>query len=164
MFRIVINADIQRVWRELTKTDEPQQAVFNARLLTESFEPGSAMQIRTQSGGNVLVIGKVVEFDPPHRFLHTHRFTQHDDPECRVEYTLKQLPDGVEVTLKVTELAPDTATAKSMQKGGDMILQTLKVVAETGWPGFGTRLIYAALARCEFMLPARTRVQNWPLR
>lgn len=164
IFRIVINADIQRVWRELTKTDEPQQAVFNARLLTAGFEPGSALQIRTQSGGHVLVVGKVVAFDPPHRFVHTHRFTQHEDPECRVEYTLKQLPEGVEVTLKVTELPLDTPTAKSMQKGGDMILQTLKAVAETGRPGLGTRLMYAAMARFEFMLPARTRAQNWPLR
>ena len=33
-FRIVIASDIQRVWRELTKTGEAQGAVFNAWLHT----------------------------------------------------------------------------------------------------------------------------------
>ena len=30
VFRIFINADIKRVWHELTKTDQAQGAVFNA--------------------------------------------------------------------------------------------------------------------------------------
>ena len=37
IFRIVIQADIQRVWRELTKTDEAQGAVFNAWLHTNGL-------------------------------------------------------------------------------------------------------------------------------
>ena len=40
VFRIVIQADIQRVWRELTKTDEAQGAVFNAWLHTTALAPG----------------------------------------------------------------------------------------------------------------------------
>lgn len=47
MFRIVIHADIQRVWRELTKTDEAQGAVFNAWLHTSGLLPGGRMQMRT---------------------------------------------------------------------------------------------------------------------
>ena len=39
IFRIVIQADIQRVWRELTKTDEAQGAVFNAWLHTTGLVP-----------------------------------------------------------------------------------------------------------------------------
>ena len=72
MFRIVIAADIQRVWRELTKTDEAQGAVFNAWLHTSALVPGARMQMRTGSGKHVLVVGEVVECDPPHRFVHTH--------------------------------------------------------------------------------------------
>jgi hypothetical protein len=49
LFRIVIHADIDRVWRELTKTDEAQGAVFTAWLHTKGLEPGGRMQLRTGS-------------------------------------------------------------------------------------------------------------------
>ena len=89
IFRIVIQADIQRVWRELTKTNEAQGAVFNAWLHTTGLVPGGHMQMRTGSGKHVLVVGEVLEVDPPHRFVHSHRFTQYDDPVCQVAYELK---------------------------------------------------------------------------
>jgi uncharacterized protein YndB with AHSA1/START domain len=163
MFRIVIAADIQRVWRELTKTDEAQGAVFNAWLHTSALVPGARMQMRTGSGKHVLVVGEVVECDPPHRFVHTHRFTQHDDPVCRVAYELKEVPGGVQVTLRVFDLPLGTATAKSMQSGGSMILKSLKAIAETGRPPLGIRLMYFVFDHLEFVLPARTKSEHWPL-
>lgn len=163
MFRIVIAADIQRVWHELTKTDEAQGAVFNAWLHTTGLVPGGKLQMRTGSGRHVLVVGEVVEFDPPRRFVHTHRFTQHDDPVCRVAYELKEVAGGVEVTLRVFDLPLGTATAKSMQSGGTMILECLKAIAETGKPPLKIRLMYAAFSALEFVLPARTRSERWPL-
>jgi uncharacterized protein YndB with AHSA1/START domain len=163
IFRIVIQADIQRVWRELTKTDEAQGAVFNAMLHTTGLAPGGRMQMRTGSGRHVLVVGEVLEFDPPHRFVHSHRFTQYDDPVCQVAYELKPVAGGVEVTLRVSGMAAGTRTAKSMSQGGTMILATLKAIAETGRPALGTRLMYAAFALLEFVLPGRTRSEHWPL-
>ena len=163
VFRIVINADIERVWRELTKTDEAQGAMFNAWLHATALNPGGRMQMRTGSGKHVLVVGEVLEFDPPRRFVHSHRFTQHDDPVCQVAYELKPVEAGVEVTLRVIGLSPGTSTAKSMQQGGNMILQSLKAIAETGRPPLGTRLMYVAFGLMEFVLPKRTRSENWPL-
>jgi len=163
VFRIVVQADIQRVWRELTKTDEAQGAVFNAWLHTTGLAPGGRLQMRTGTGKHVLVVGEVLEFDPPHRFVHTHRFTQYDDPVCKVAYELKPVTDGVEVTLRVTGMPVGTRTAKSMQQGGEAILKTLKAIAETGRPPLGTRLMYAAFGLLEFVLPKRTRSENWPL-
>ena len=163
IFRIVINADIQRVWRELTKTDEAQGAVFNAWLHTTGLVPGGRMQMRTGSGKHVLVVGEVLEVDPPHRFVHSHRFTQYDDPVCQVAYELKPVAAGVEVTMRVSGIPAGTRTAKSMQQGGDTILKTLKAIAETGRPPIGTRLMYAAFGLLEFVLPRRTRSEHWPL-
>jgi uncharacterized protein YndB with AHSA1/START domain len=163
VFRIVIQADIQRVWRELTKTDEAQGAVFNAWLHTRGLVPGAAMQMRTGTGKHVLVVGEVLELDPPHRFVHSHRFTQYDDPVCQVEYQLEPVAGGVEVTLRVHGMVAGSRTAKSMQSGGHMILNTLKAIAETGRPRFGTRLMYMAFGALEFVLPGRTRSEFWPL-
>lgn len=166
VFRVFIQADIQRVWRELTKTGEAQGAVFNAWLHTpagQALRPGVHMQMRTGTGGHVIVDGDVVEFEPPHRFVHTHRFTQYDDPVCRVSYELKAVGGGVEVTLRVVGLPPGTPTAKSMASGGTMIVNTLKAICETGRPRLGTRLMYWLFDHMEFVLPARTRSEHWPL-
>lgn len=164
VFRIFIKADIQRVWRELTKQGEAQGAVFNAWLhSTGALQAGAPMQIRTGSGKHVIVDGAVEVFEPPHRFVHTHRFTQHDDPVCRVSYELRQVGDGVEVTLRVLGLASGTRTARSMSTGGKHILSTLKAICETGRPGFTTQLMYWVFDHMEFALPARTKAEHWPL-
>jgi len=163
VFRILIAADIQRVWRELTKTDEAQGAVFNAWLHTSGLVPGAALQMRTGTGKHVLVVGEVVACEPPHRFVHTHRFTQFDDPVCQVSYELKEVKGGVEVTLRVIGMPAGTRTAKSMQQGATAILNALKAIAETGRPPLATRLMYLAFDALEFVLPARTRSEHWPL-
>lgn len=163
VFRIFVDADIQRVWREITKTGEAQGAVFNAWLHTTGLVPGGRMQMRTGSGRHVIVDGEVVACEPPHRFVHTHRFTQYDDPVCQVAYELKPVGSGVEVTLRVIGLPAGTRTAKSMASGGDMILKSLKAIAETGRPPLATRLMYWLFARMEFVLPSRTRAERWPL-
>lgn len=163
VFRVVINADIQRVWRELTKTDEQQGAIFNARMHVTRLAPGARMQMRTGSGNYTLVVGDILEYDPPHRYVHTHRFTQYDDPVCKVAYDLKPVSGGVEVTLTVIDLPAGTRTAKSMQSGGTMIVNTLKAICETGKPPLGTRIMYALMGAMEFVLPKRCRSDRWPL-
>lgn len=163
VFKIFIAADIQRVWHELTKTGEAQGAVFNAWLHTTGLAPGARMQMRTGTGKHVLVDGEVVVFEPPRRFVHTHRFTQHDDPVCQVSYELEPVGQGVQVTLRVIGLPEGTATAKSMASGGHMILASLKAIAETGRPRWNIRLMYWLFARLEFVLPSRTRAERWPL-
>jgi uncharacterized protein YndB with AHSA1/START domain len=164
IFRILIQAPIERVWRELTKTGEAQGAVFNAWMhLKGPPAPGVAMQMRTGSGRHTIVIGEVRVWEPPHRYVHTHRFTQYDDPFCEVHYTLEPTPQGVQVTLKVVDLPAGSATAKSMASGGTQILAALKAIAETGRPPFGTRLMYRMFDWLEFVLPKRTRSEHWPL-
>jgi uncharacterized protein YndB with AHSA1/START domain len=163
VFKILIKADIQRVWHELTKTGEAQGAVFNAWLHTTGLKAGERMQMRTGTGKHVIVDGEIVAFEPPYRFAHTHRFTQYDDPPCTVSYELKALGDGVEVTLRVTGMPAGTRTAKSMASGGTMIVNSLKAICETGHPSLGTRVMYWMFDHMEFVLPAKTRSEHWPL-
>lgn len=163
VFRIVVQAPIERVWHELTKTGEAQGAVFNAVLHARALTPGEPMQMRTGSGRHVIVVGDVLECRPPHVFAHTHRFTQHDDPLCTVRYELKALPQGVEVTLRVIDLTPGTASAKSMASGGDFILKNLRAICEQGRPPLATRLMYRLFGWMEGVLPSRTRSEHWPM-
>lgn len=161
--RIVIAGSQQAIWRELTKQGEPQAAVFNAWLHAQALAPGKTVQMRTRSGNKVIVVGEVVAFDPPHRFAHTFRFTQYDDPPCTVIYELRPVEGGIEVSLIVENLPVGTKTAKSMDSGSRSILETLKAVVEQGRPKLGTRLMYAMFDRMEFALPKRCDANHWPL-
>lgn len=161
--RIRIDGTAEAVWRELTKSDEPQAAVFNAWLHAQALVPGARMQMRTGDGRNVLVVGEVLAFEPPHRFSHTMRFTQYDDPPCTVTYEIRPVGTGVEVTLRVDGMPAGSRTEKGMVPGADAILATLKAVVETGRPAWKTRLVYRMHALMGWMLPARTRADRWPL-
>lgn len=163
IFRIVIDGSPQAIFEELTRTDRPLPAIFNARMHVSRLAPGGRMQMRTVSGGHVIVYGDILEYDPPRRFVHTHRFAQHDDPVCRVTYELTPVGNGVEVTLTVDDLPLGTKTANEMQRGGMFILNNLKSVVETGRPTLGVRMMYAAMGAMEFVLPAKTKTENWPL-
>ena len=160
---IVIAGSQQAIWRELTKQGEPQAAVFNAWLHAQALVPGETIQMRTRSGNKVIVVGEVIEFDPPNRFVHSFRFTQFDDAPCIVTYELKPVQGGVEVTLIVDNLPVNTSTAKSMTRGSSQILDALKQVVETGRVKLSTRMMYAAFDRMEFMLPRRCDAAHWPL-
>ena len=163
VFRVVINGSIDAVWRELTKQGEAQAAVFNAWLHAQALTPGKKIQMRTASGKYVMVVGEVTDFTPPTRFAHTFRFTQYDDPECEVIYDLKQLPAGVECTLTVDRMPVGSKTAKDMQGGGSMIVNTLKAVVETGKPPLKIRIMYWMFGVLEFVLPKKSAVKTWPL-
>jgi uncharacterized protein YndB with AHSA1/START domain len=163
VFRIVIRGSIDRVWREITKTDELQKCMFNMRLETDGLKPGGQIRMRSPTGKYTGVVGEVLEFQPPHRYVHTFRFTQFDDPPCTVIHELKEVEGGVEYTLTHENLPAGTKTAKQMNQGGPMICSTLKAVVERGRPAFGVRLLHVLFKVLEPLTPKRCLSKNWPV-
>lgn len=161
--KVFIRGSIQAVWREITKTDELQKCFFNMRMHTNGLAPGGKVRMRTGDGKYTAVVGDILEFDPPRRFAHTFRFTQYDDPPCKVIYELKEVEGGVEFTLTTDDLAVGTRTAKDMTRGGDFICKTLKAIVETGRPPLGVRMLHVLFKLLAFMTPAKCRSENWPL-
>jgi uncharacterized protein YndB with AHSA1/START domain len=163
IFKIVIKGSIEAVWHEITKTDEPQECMFNMRLHTDGLKPGGQIRMRTINGKNTGVVGEVLEFQPPHRYVHTFRFTQYDDPPCTVIHELKKVADGVEYTLTHENMPKGTKTEKQMTQGGSMICNTLKAVVEQGRPSFGIRMLYVVFKLMGPFTPKKCRSENWPL-
>jgi uncharacterized protein YndB with AHSA1/START domain len=162
--RVLIKGRIGDVWREITKTDEPQQAIFNSRMHHLGLAPGSPIRMRTPDDKYTGVVGEILEVDPPRRLSHTMKFTAYDDPWCKVTYELRETPDGVEFTLTSEGVPPGTKTAKDMARGGPFIVNTLKAIVENGRPPLGTRLLYGVFKVLgPVMTPKKCRSENWPL-
>lgn len=169
VFKVHIRGDIQDVWREITKTDTLQQAFFNARMHTDGLKPGGKMQMRTANGKYVIVVGDILEFDPPHRYAHTFRFTNLDDPPCKVIYDLKEAGDGVDFTLTVDDMPKGTKTAKHMSAGGKTIVNLLKAIIEDGKAPLGTRIGYGMQTllgpvALPIIFGKKCSAEKWPLK
>ena len=162
VFEVLIEGSIDAVWREITKTDELQGAIFNARMHTDGLKSGGQIRMKTASGKYTSVVGHVLEFDPPRRFVHTMAFTTQDDPESTVEYDLTEEGERVRFRLTVT-MPKGTKSAKQMKQGGTMIVNTLKRIVETGRPSLGVRTLYGLFKVLEPMTPKRCRSEHWPI-
>ena len=158
--KVFIEAPIEDVWRELTRRDAPHKAFFNMRMESD-LKVGSPFRMRTLNGRYTGVVGDVLEFDPPHRFAHTFRFTNYDDPPCRVTYELEPVQGGVEFTLITDDLEEGTSTAKQMKSGGQMICDSLKALVEKGDVPFGTRMMFVLFRLMEPFSPKKTLSEHW---
>ena len=152
VFRVMIDAPIERVWKELTRTDKPRPFFWNSRCDTPGLEPGAPIRMRSANGKYTAVTGTVVEIEPPYRYSHTFKFTGFDDPECRVTYELREVDGQTEFTLINENVPAGTKTEKYMTQGGAFITENLKAILETGKPTFGGRFILLMIKLTEFLV------------
>jgi uncharacterized protein YndB with AHSA1/START domain len=119
--------------------------------------------MRTSNRKYTGVVGEVIEFNPPHRFSHTFKFTQYDDPPCTVTYDLVQVEDGVEFTMTCDSISAGSRTAKQMKQGGPTIIKVLKAMVENGKMPFAVRVMYGLFKLLEPLTPRVSRSENWPI-
>ncbi len=171
VFSIQIDATKEAVWREITRTDKPQDAMYHTVLHSTGLKPGATYQMRTPSGKYVNTIGEIIEYDPPNRLRQTVRFVRYDDPPVTVTYDIADLPEGgVELTLTVEDLPIGTKSGDGWtgSGGGRWICMTIKQIVEEGQASVSTRMMYKffdvfAPVLAPLATPKRTRVEHWPL-
>lgn len=162
-YQVFIKGTAEAVWREITKTDQIQQAFFNNWLEVKGLKPGSKFRMLTPSRKYAGVVGEVVEVIPPRRYVHTMRFTNFDDPAWTVIHEIKPAAGGVEYSMTLENLPIGTKSAKQAAQGMVMIAKTLKALVETGRPSLGMRLLFKLFGVLEGLTPAKCRAENWPL-
>ncbi|MFO0958537.1 MAG: SRPBCC domain-containing protein [Isosphaeraceae bacterium] len=163
VFQVFIQGPIDAVWREITKADSVQKAMFDMRLHTPGLKPGAPFQMRSKDGKVVGIVGEVLEIDPPHRYVTTFKFTRFDDPPCKIIYELREVVGGTEFTMTLDGLPPGTATSKQMVQGGPLITKNLKALVETGRLPLGTKVLYALFTILGPLAPKKTHAENWPM-
>ena len=161
MFKVHIKAPIETVWNTLVQTDEVLPFFFGAVCKTTGLKPGAPMAMQSKDGKYTSVVGEVLEFDPPHRYSHTFKFTQFDDPPCTVIYELKEADGGTEFTLITENVAAGTKSQKSMDQGGPFITSNLKSLVETGSPKFSGKMVTWLGPIMGFITPAKCKSEHW---
>jgi uncharacterized protein YndB with AHSA1/START domain len=162
IYKIDINAPIEKVWNELVKTDQALPFFFGAVCKTRNgLETGQPMAMRTPNGKYTSVVGKVLEFNPPFKYSHTLKFTQFDDAPVTICYELKEIESGTEFTLTTIGAIPGSKTSKSMAQGGPFIVNTLKHMVETGSPNFGGKCLLTIISLMQGFTPKVCRSENW---
>ena len=156
---IFIDASVEAVWAEITKTDSLQRPLYNT-ILASDLEPGSRLRYASRNGSRVFVVGEVIEVTPPNRFVHTYIMTLDPDPETTVTWELAAEGDGCRVTLTHSGWTDEHMTMDKTAKGWVEILDLLKSEVETGSIPVKTRLTYRAMALFGFALPKRTRAAH----
>ncbi len=162
VYKIRIQASIDEVWREITKSDEPINCFFGSIMDTPGLRPGSAIRMRTKNGKYTGVVGEILECDPPNLLSMTFKFTQLDDPPCIVTHRLHEVEGGTEYTLINKQVEPGSQTEKYMKGGAEFIINTLKASAEKKPLPFKSKFV---LFMCKITEPFTKKValsENWP--
>ncbi len=161
--QVMIDAPIQQVWNTLTAEDKVLPFFFGTVMHTTKFGPGAPIRMRTPDGKYTGVVGEVLECKPPHLYSMTFKFTNFDDPLCKVTHELKEVDGGTEYTLTSEEVPAGTKTEKQMAQGAKIITSTLKKVVETGKPTLMASFIMVMGKLTSFTSPKICLSENWPL-
>lgn len=161
-FRVTIRAPIHKVWAELTRCDSVLPFFFNSRCKTPGLKPGAPIRMCSKDGKYAAVVGEVLEFDPPHRYAHTFKFTNLDDPVCTIRYELKEVAEGTEFTLINENVPVGSKSEKYMTSGAHFITQNFKAIVETGKPTTMGRLQLFMMGLFAPFTPEKCRSEHWP--
>ena len=125
--QVTINAPIQKVWDTLTKEGEVLPFFFGTVMHTTTMGPGAPVRMRTPNGKYTGVVGEVLEYDPPHKYSMTFKFTDVDEPICKITHELKEVDGGTQFTL-TSEEDPVGQDRKENGAGGTVYCQLLEEI------------------------------------
>nr|WP_183822712.1 SRPBCC domain-containing protein [Rhizobium cellulosilyticum] len=137
VWEMFIRATPQDVWALLADDEKtPLWQHFNMTSRTEWVVGGA---ITFFVGDREMIVGKVLEIDPPHRFVHSFSAQWSPDvavdPASRVTWLIEAVGENAcKLTLTHDDFGGDTATSKAVGGGWPEALSRLKTLAETGEP------------------------------
>ena len=101
------------------------------------WKPGSGWEHKASSGGRIMMVGKVVEFDRPRRLVLTWAEpSQAANAEAysRVTLDVAQVNEMVRLTVTHDRLAEGSDMYRGISEGWPRVLSSLKSMLETGKP------------------------------
>lgn len=162
--RTLIQAPIDKVWSTLVATDESLPFFFGSICQTkDGLKPGAKYRMVHPNKKIAMVVGEVVEFNPPHIYSHTFQMTNIDEPPCKVTYELVEKDGGTEFTLTIENAIEGGKLIKEMASGQKFIASNLKSLCETGKPAFTGRMVGLLSPIFGRLAKKSQSIGNWPL-
>ncbi len=156
---IVIQASVETVWEEITKTGRLQRAFFNTVLETD-LRPGARLRYYSPDRKRVFVVGEVLEVEAPTRLVHTYMLTLNPEPFTTVTWVLEEVEGGCRVNLTHDGFTDAHKAPEKIGDGWKEILALLKSEVETGRIPLKTRVQYRVMGWLSFALPKSTTVRH----
>ena len=155
-----VAAPADRVWRELTKQQELQRAMFDSHLEFDP-EPGGELRYRSPDGAHTFIIGRVARVDEPRAFEHTFAFSNLDDPPSAVLWDIEPTgPESCRVTVTHGGFHEETRTLKAVRSAWPDILERFRRVCEGRGLALGDRMKYFVMRLSRPLLPKSLRTEN----
>ena len=134
VYSVFIKATPEQVWDAITKPEFTQKYFFGS-LVTVTKDEYRGMG----SDGSEMVVGPVLEHDPPRRLAHGWRALYNPaaaaEDESRVTWELEPQDGGVtKLTVVHDRLEGAPVTAESVAGGWMYVLSGMKTLLETGEP------------------------------
>jgi len=101
------------------------------------WKVGSKWEHRSKETGEIGLVGKVVECDPPQRLVLTWaspKDAANTSAHSRVTFELKPMEDMVRLTVTHDQLVPGSGMQRDITEGWPRVLASLKSFLETGKP------------------------------
>ncbi len=131
-----ISATPEKVWSALT---DPEITTKYWQLVNVSdWKPGSRWEHRlTDPKGDVKLVGKVLEVEPPRRLVLTWAFPEdaaNEAKHTRVTFAIEEVAGVVRLTVTHDRLEPGSKMLEGITNGWPKVLSSLKSLLETGRP------------------------------
>jgi uncharacterized protein YndB with AHSA1/START domain len=135
VYEIYIQTTPEKLWQAIIDPEFTHRYFHETRVLSD-WKPGSSIVYRQDDGKNAIE-GKIIEFAPPRRLVHTFHFERHDegqhDAPTRVTWEITPMGDVCRLTLTHDDFAGETPTYRTISDGGwAPIIDSLKTLLETG--------------------------------
>lgn len=136
VYRIVINAQAQKIWEALTSTDDSVNWYFGT-VADSTWRPGDQYTYANPDG-SIASEGTIEIAEPPHRLVMTFQAKWDEDvsadPPSRMTWLIEPeegMPNLSTVTIIHEDLVEGSATADQID-GARYLLANLKTYLETG--------------------------------
>jgi uncharacterized protein YndB with AHSA1/START domain len=136
VYAIYIAESAEIVWKALLDGEFTRQYWGHENV--SDWRPGSPWEHRKDNAaGQVVILGEVVEAQPPHRLVIT--WADPSDParrdrHSRVTFDIETVADMVRLTVTHDDLDAGSEMARKIAGGWPRVLSSLKSLLETGKP------------------------------
>ncbi len=135
-YEVYIRTTPEALWKALTDPEQTRQYFYETEVRS-TWAKGAAIE-HVRPDGAVALSGRILEFDPPRRLVHTfsavHDELAREERPSRVTWEIEQRGDVCLLRVTHDDFDSENRTWQNVRLGWNPVLSGLKTLLETGRP------------------------------